>query len=345
MMFMSSFFDTFRKAIEPEDQIKKTAQAADDPVRKHLEAHASFAARHVSTFLYGSYKRNTAEGDIKDVDIVVVTNFRTSDDPVEVLEALKDTLAELYEQPTLADQRRSIRVDRPLPNIPRCKLTLDVIPAIYQGRPDEPLWVPDREKARWVLSHPRGHLQHTSNLNARSFQGRTFVPLVKMMKGWWRYQFERQNIGTAAHERKPKGFWIEVMTGQYVNLSKASYPELIVALLEKAFSEFQQFRTNGKIPELKDPGLKRQTIKTSMTGEEFAFFLDTMEESLAWAREALYASNERRASEYWQKFFGPRFPLAGDMSKSASLLGAAVRPSGLSFPDKALIPPKPQGFA
>jgi hypothetical protein len=82
-----------------------------------------------------------------------------------------------------------------------------------------------------------------------------------------------------------------------------------------------------------------------MTGEEFEFFLDTMEESLAWAREALYASNERRASEYWQKFFGPSFPLAGDVSKSASLLSAAVRPSGLSFPDKALIPPKPQGFA
>src|SRR6266436_1763639 len=211
MMTMTSSFDDFRKAIEPKDQIKKIARAADDPVREHLEAHESFAARHVSTFLYGSYKRNTAEGDIKDVDIVVVTNFTTHDDPVEVLEELKDSLAELYEEPDLADQRRSIRVDQPLPEIPGCKLTLDVIPAIYQGTSDEPLWVPDREKEQWVLSHPRGHLQHTSNLNARSFQGRTFVPLVKMMKWWWQYQFEWRHTGTAAHKRKPKGFWIETM--------------------------------------------------------------------------------------------------------------------------------------
>jgi tRNA nucleotidyltransferase (CCA-adding enzyme) len=75
MQTMFSAFEGFRKAIEPDGRVKKIAQAADDPVREHLEGHHSFAKRHVTTFLYGSYKRHTAEGDIKDVDLVVVTNF------------------------------------------------------------------------------------------------------------------------------------------------------------------------------------------------------------------------------------------------------------------------------
>jgi Second Messenger Oligonucleotide or Dinucleotide Synthetase domain len=352
MQTMRSSFEEFRKTIEPDEGIQKIAQAADDPVREHLEGHWSFAERHVTTFLYGSYKCHTAEGDIKDVDLVVVTNLTMKTNPIEVLEELRNSLAELYGEPDLADQRRSIRVDRPLPEIPGCKLTLDVIPAIYQGKPEEPLWVPDREKKQWVLSHPRGHIQYTSELNAQSSQGRMFVPLVKMMKYWWKYQFERWHTGTQAHRRKPKGFWVEVMTGEYTDLSKRSYPELVVSLLENAFGELKTFRTDGKIPELKDPGLKRQnpglkhpTIKTSMTGEEFRFFLGTMEKSLKWAKEALRADNERRASECWQEVFGPSFPLTEETSKSISLLSAPVKPSGLGFPNRPVMPQRPEGFA
>src|SRR6266568_6015271 len=62
------------------------------------------------------------------------------------------------------------------------------------------------------------HYQYTSELNKRSFQGVAFVRLTKMMKWWWRYQFNLRQGGTTAHRRKPKGFWIEVMTGQYANL-------------------------------------------------------------------------------------------------------------------------------
>jgi len=344
MQTMWSSFEEFRKTIEPDERVQKIAQAADDPVREHLEGHRSFAKRHVTTFLYGSYKRHTAEGDIKDVDLVVVTNFTLEDDPIDVLEELWDSLADLYEEPDLAEQRRSIRVDRPLPEIAGCKLTLDVIPAIYQGKSDGPLWVPDREKKLWVPSHPRRHIEYTTALNARSYQGR-FVPLVKMMKHWWKYQFERGHAGAEAHKRKPKGFWIEVMTGQYTDLSKQSYPELVVSLLENAFSKLKKFRTDGKIPELDDPGLKHEMIKTSITGEEFRFFLRIMEESLTWAKEALHADNERRASEWWQRVFGPSFPLTEETSKSVTLLGAAVKPSGLSFPNRPIMPQKPQGFA
>lgn len=353
MQQMLVSFDEFRKAIEPEEKRKKYAQKADDPVREHLANHKSFAKRHVTTFLYGSYRRHTAEGDIKDVDLVVVTNFTTKDKPISVLNELKDSLAELYEKPELADQRRSIRIDRPLPDVPGAKLTLDVIPAIYQNaaNPEGPLWVPDREKKCWIPSHPKGHIAYSNNLSSQSKLENGFVRLSKMMKWWWRYQFETLKPTVAAHERKPKGFWIEVMTGKYANLSKESYPELIVTTMENAFKEFKSFRQTRVLPVLPDPGLKDyldpayRTVKTSMTQVEFEFFLGVLEQSLDLAQQALYAPTERRASELWQLVFGPKFLLAPLESHSSGLLSTAVTPSGLTFPNKPVVPRKPGGFA
>jgi len=353
MQTMSKYFEEFRQEIEPDPDRKKEAQEADDPVREHLETHACFADRHVATFLYGSYKRNTAEGNIKDVDVVVVTNYTTADDPIHVLNDLKDALGELYDEPDLADQRRSIRIDRPLPDVPGSELTLDVIPAIYQDEddPDGPLWVPDRDQNEWIPSHPKGHIRRASELNAQSHQERAFVRLTKMMKAWWKYQFEIHKPDVASHQRKPKGFWIEVMVGEYADLTKESYPELIVALLENSLDAFESFRTTGIVPCLPDPGLRNyadpeyQTVKTSMDDDEFGFFLDVLEESLGWAREALNATSEYEASKAWQEFFGTAFPQAQDDRVTTNLLTPAAVPSVATFPDRPVVPRKPGGFA
>ncbi len=353
MQTMSKYFEDLRKEIEPNKERKEEAQKADDPVREHLESHECFADRHVTTFLYGSYKRSTAVGDIKDVDIVVVTNFTIDDDPVEVLDELKDALAKLYDEPDLSDQRRSIRIDRPLPDVPDSELTLDVIPAIYQDEddPDGPLWVPDRDKEKWIPSHPKAHIQYASDLNAQSHQERAFVRLTKMMKSWWKYQFEKRKPGVEGHERKPKGFWIEVMTGEYADLTRESYPEMIVAVLENAFAAFKSFRTDGIIPDLPDPGLKDysdpeyRSVKTSMDEDEFGFFLDVLEESLGWAREALNAGSEYEASQSWRKFFGDVFPQAPD-DRANSLFTPAAAPAVGTFPNRPVMPRnKPEGFA
>ena len=342
---LNAQFDELRSAIEPTTARKTEAKKADDPVREHLQSHDSFSEHHVATFLYGSYKRRTAICDIKDVDLVVVTNFTTDYDPVDVLNTLKNSLGELYEGAELADQRRSIRVNRPLPDDPESEMTLDVIPAIYQDEAGGPLWVPDREKTHWAESDPQGHIDHTSELNADSHQGNSFVRLSKMMKWWWQYQWDRLNPSAEAHSRKPKGFWIEVMCGQFADLSKESYPELILALLENAFAEFESYRQTAVMPELADPGLQDQTIKTSMTDNEFSAFLDVLGQALTDARTAVGAKTEREAAEQWRKLFGDKFPLPPEAPKSSSLLKAAAAPGGLSFPAKPLIPSKPAGFA
>jgi predicted nucleotidyltransferase len=342
---LNAQFDELRSAIEPATARKTEAKKADDPVREHLQSHDSFSEHHVATFLYGSYKRRTAICDIKDVDLVVVTNFSTDDDPVDVLNALKNSLRELYDGAELADQRRSIRVNRPLPDDPDSELTLDVIPAIYQDEAGGPLWVPDREKTKWIESHPQGHIDFTSELNADSHQGNSFVRLSKMMKWWWQYQWVKLGPSAEEHLRKPKGFWIEMTCGEFADLTKESYPEMIVALLENAFAEFESFRQTRVMPELPDPGLPDQTIQTSMTDNEFSVFLDVLEQALIDARAGVGAKTEREAAQQWRKLFGDKFPLPTEESKSSSLLKAAVTPGGLSFPAKPLIPSKPAGFA
>jgi predicted nucleotidyltransferase len=347
-MKLNWYFDELKAAIEPDQKYKEQAQKADDPVREHLRTHISFADYHIYTFLYGSYVRNTAIGNIKDVDLVIICNYSNYSSPLILLNKLRDSLAILYGDANLADQRRSIRVDQPLPDTYNSKLTLDVIPAIYQSGSDGALWVPDREKREWTASNPREHMAHTTRLNAASHQGR-FVPLAKMMKLWWKYQFEARRPWVESFKRKPKGFWVETMTGQFVNLSKDSYPELIVSVFENAFSNFKRFRIDGKIPNLEDPGLPGKSIKTSMTANEFSFFLDTLEESLTLAQEAANVTSESRAVELWQAIFGTPGEISNSLKgtgDSSSLLKPAAVLSGseLRFPDKPLEPKNPGGF-
>lgn len=346
-MKLNWYFDELKSAIEPDTKYKEYAQKADDPVREHLRTDASFADYYANSFLYGSYARSTAIGNIKDVDLVIICNYSNYSSPLNLLNKLRESLEGLYGNASLGDQRRSIRVDEPLPDIPDLELTLDVIPTIYQNGSDGPLWVPDREKREWTPSHPRGHMAHTTRLNAASSQWR-FVPLAKMMKWWWKHQFQVKQPWVESFKRKPKGFWVETMTGQFVDLSGESYPELIVSVFENAFNTFKKFRNDHRIPNLDDPGLAGKSIKTSITEDEFAFFLNTLEESLAIAREAANATTEARAAELWQTLFGDTAETSKSLkgTSGGSLLKSAAVTSGnsLRFPNQPVEPKKPGGF-
>lgn len=345
-MKLNWYFDELKSAIEPDPEYKENAQKADDPVRNHLRDHESFSHRYKNSFLYGSYARNTSVGNIKDVDIVIVCDYSHYSSPLTLLNELRDSLGFLYDDIDLGDQRRSIRVDRPLPEVHGSELTLDVIPAIYQDGPDGLLWVPDREKREWTASHPRGHMSYTTGLNAASHNGRSFVPLAKMMKWWWKYQFESKNPWVETFRRKPKGFWIETLAGQFVDLSKENYPELIVSVFENAYAELAGFRSTRRIPELQDPAIDGKKIKTSITEDEFDFFLDRLEESLQIAIEAAETTSESRAVELWNVLFGQDADIAKSLKGRKQLLKPAYTPAvtQLQFPNRPIEPKKPGGF-
>ena len=232
-----------------------------------------------------------------------------------------------------------------MPDDPESELTLDVIPAIYVDEAGGRLWVPDREKKDWILSHPQGHIDKTSDLNARSYQKNTFVRLTKTMKWWWQYQWERRNTV----RRKPYSQTEGVLDRSDMRTVCESEEGILPGADPRTFGEcvrrLRRLSNDRRVPELPDPGLSEHTIKTSMTDTEFTLFLEVLEQSLNNARAAADATTERRAAQWWQKLFGDKLPLPAEESKSASLLKPAAVPSTLSFPNKALIPSKPAGFA
>jgi hypothetical protein len=304
MAKLNSLFDTFLTNINPDDQAVEYAQEAHKPVRECLENQDEFKERVTGSFLYGSYKRYTAVGDIKDVDIVLLTDFDTEEDtPESVLRQLKAALASCYDDPENPQyQRRSIRIDDPLPDNPEVYMTLDIIPAVITTDKDGPLLVPDRDAQEWILTHPRGHLRHSTELNESADS--KYVPLVKIMKWWWKYQCEERQ--PAVERPKPKGFWVECLTGEMHDPEQSAWADHFVAVLENIVEAYQDV---VRVPELDDPGLEEETIKTSMTLEEFEVFMEAASDSLQQAKAAIDEEDKVESSQLWREIFGENFPL------------------------------------
>lgn len=308
MTKLNTLFEMFLRNIEPDKKAVKYAYLAHEPVRDFLENDEDFGEFFEDSFLYGSYKRHTAVGDIKDVDIVVLTNFDPESEeytPIKVLRKLKSALAKYYEDPENPEyQRRSIRINQPLPDNKEVKMTLDIIPAVAPNGEDEPLLVPDRDVEEWIISHPKGHLDYASELNKPENSEGRFVPLVKIMKWWWKYQCELRQPDL--ERPKPKGFWIEVLTGENFDSTKYDWVDHFIATLENISEKYSDVT---EVPELQDPGIPEETIKTSMAFDEFQVFMEAINESLEQARLAQSEVDDLKSSEIYREIFGDSFPL------------------------------------
>jgi len=319
---MPSLNDSFNQllhAINPDDDAVKYAQRAHEPVREFLESDEEFGQYTAGTFLYGSYARQTAVGDIKDVDIVVLTNFdpqSTDDSPQKVLSRLKEALARYYEDPENPDyQRRSIRINDPLPDAKDVTMTLDIIPAVATGGDDGPLLVPDREVKEWIQSHPKGHMAHTTRLNRKEYSGGSFVPSVKLVKWWWKYQCSTRFPDVVRPQ--PKGFWLEVLTGECFDPAQSRWADHFTRFLESALD---RYRASSQVPELPDPGLSGQNIKTGMTLAEFRAFVGVAEWSLDIAGQARATEDPAEGARLWRKLFGTCFPRQEDDGAAPKIL-------------------------
>ncbi len=317
MARLESAFAEFISNIEPSEKEKKFAQDAHLPIREYLENDGLFKEYFESSFLYGSYKRNTATGNIKDIDIIVLTHFNPEETtPETALTLLKEALGRYYETPNNEEyQTRSIRVNNPLPD-ENTGMTLDVIPAIALGGEEDPILVPDRELQKWKKSNPKAHLKSISELNAEDYSNSMLVPLVKMMRWWWTFQAKQRK--PEEEKVRPKGFWLECLVAQLFDRTKTSWAEHFVAVLEAISENYTQ---NSGVPALPDPGLPGISISTGMNQEEFNFFLQVVDESLAMAKQALNETDESQSLLAWAEIFGDFFPLE---SKTILVSGLAL---------------------
>lgn len=340
MAILNKQFEEFLSNINPDEKAVQYAIDAHEPVRECLEKVDDFKQYIEGSFLYGSYKRHTAVGDIKDVDIVVLTNFDLEDEkntPQSVLRKLKAALARCYDDPENPQyQRRSIRIDEPLPDEEDVEMTLDIIPAVVVTDKESPLKVPDRIVKEWIWSHPKGHLKYTSDLNSQENSKGRFVPLVKIMKSWWSYQCEVRQPD--AERPQPKGFWVEILTGENFDNEQTALADHFIAVLENVSSKYTEAE---EVPELKDPSIENETVKSSMTMDEFEVFIEAINESLEQAILARDATDKLKSSELWREIFGETFPLYDEEetleTKAESVkapLGSTSHAKPLPWPEK-----------
>ncbi|ETT74128.1 hypothetical protein C173_10021 [Paenibacillus sp. FSL R7-277] len=331
-MITQAQFISFLRNIEPSPTTKSNASDGHIKLRNYLHGHFAYKQKYVNSFLTGSYKRDTAirpkivEGETArpDVDIIVVTNHTRSHNPQEVITILYDALKPAY--PTIRPQNRSV-------GIKTDKVDIDVVPIIAPYGMEGTLYIPDRKKVQWIETNPPNHTSWTTEVNQGS--GERFKPLVKLMK-WWR----REN-GTNA--KKPKGFVIECIVAECMDRNQTQYGELFVGTLERIVDKYAISIALKVVPVIQDPGVSFNSVTNGMTFEAFERFYNKVKLHAIIGREAINELDAEKSLQKWRVLFGGQFPKSG-MTQTNSLIASAISPS-LSFPNHAVEPKKPEGFA
>jgi hypothetical protein len=296
-------FNELLALIEPKDERLRLAAELPAIIRDELTQAPQLRTCEPHTLLVGSYRRHTAVGDIKDVDIaVIVERSYANSTPNVVLDDLAMALDRARHRKRLRridrrDQRRSIRCELPDNNF-----NIDLVPVVaVTGETRGDLWIPDRDQRRWRLTRSVGYLDTFSKLNAKS--GQKLVPLVKRLK-WWRHQH-----GIDRHQAK--SFWIEALV---VELSRTneitfegSWPEIAERALRAMYRCCLPVYSHGKgTPVVPDPMIPNANVAHNWQRDSFEEFFGKLNRSRKAAATAV-SSMDGAANRAWRQAFGNEF--------------------------------------
>jgi hypothetical protein len=329
---LTSYFGELLKNIEPPQNRQYAAVEVSERVREFLKNHEDFPTSDPYSRLSGSYRRHTAVGDIKDVDIIVKVDASLEESPGLVIRNLKNTLNSLPDalglkgHSEIKQSRRSVHVyfeDK--------DFHLDVVPAIVPKEIDQKLYVPDKSWGKWIESNPIGYCRHLSELNDK-YNGKV-VPLIKLVKHFRDYNMKIM---------KPKSYWLESLVVYHVKSGSIdmSQPiaEIFRDLMSAIYNKFAPLlgRDDEATPHIPDPMLGND-ISWNWDRTHFETFMNRVKEAKEVAAKALETGNQEEAIKLWQSVFGDeKFPKA--VSKTSSKLSdfapgvAFVGSSGLINP-------------
>src|SRR6266511_1136454 len=191
-------FKILLKGIEPSSQKADDAKRYTGAVRDLLnDRQKLLKVVDPHTRLVGSYARETAILDIKDVDVLVFVDSEYKDaKPADVLGTLAQVMRAYPDADVQVDpQRRSVRIV-----LRAGSYQLDIVPSVLNPNVDSPLFVPDRPKGKWIKSDPVGYGMTLTRLNKE--HGDKVVPLIKLIKAW---RDEQMKIC------RPKSYTLEAM--------------------------------------------------------------------------------------------------------------------------------------
>jgi len=308
MLSLTEHFAEFLSNIQPIEEKAGLARDIPAKVRDYIKDSEKITTVDPHSRLSGSYARNTAIKEIKDVDILLIIDpsYEDGEDSaVKVINNLVDALDGLPEalgdengyidsDAAVKRQRRSVHVHV---TVDKQEFDLDLVPTIAADGIEEPLSVPDRDLSRWIQSDPLGYGLALSNLNQDL--SKKIVPLIKIFKHWRDVQMKY---------KKPKSYWLECMVYKHAKAGKldiddASYGELFLSLLIAIQDDYNdELEKEGSVPAVKDPMLGNNVAKT-WTCEEFKSFMRRVEESRNIAERALTTDSEEDAIALWQRLF------------------------------------------
>jgi len=289
-MEMTSYFKGLLKNIEPDPKNVKLAKKSHEEVRDFLIVDDEISKANPETFLSGSYARETAINDIKDVDIVLIIDLdRSITEPVVTLAWLQVSLQNKYSK--VKQQGRSVNV------VNDKGFSLDIVPATPLSNRSGPLWIPDREAKAWVSTHPKKQIKFSSERN-KDTEG-YYVHLIKIIKFW------RDRL--ISEKAKPNSYIIESLISKCIVSKQDSYGNAVKNIFYYIYSTYQSYLNVGSVPKISDPGYGSVNVAKRWNFDEFSAFMTEVDASYNIAIEALKSDDESESIKLWRKLFGNKF--------------------------------------
>lgn len=331
-------FTEFIKDITPSETTVSNCQSAHTNVRKALLKDEGFKDQVKRVFLGGSYKRSTAirpktkngSTERPDVDLYVVVDGSPWDsDPAALMDDLYAALNRARDDLGITAIKRN-----------RCSIAMSINKAdldvsILLERQDDDLYrIGNRNTGEWYKTDPEEHTNWSATQNTRC-SGR-FNPMTRMVK-WAR----RQNKTVSRH---PKSFALETFIAPHVSETETHYGQLFHDWCQSFLDAYAVNRLLGTCPLLEDPAVPGGNILAGVTNEEFCAYYDKIEKHRDDAAKALMEDDQDKATDYWRRIFGDRFPKPKQSGQSTKRDAAAMSP--LSFTTAKAVPTaRPAKFA
>ena len=289
-MQLTSYFSGLLGNIEPKPEFVKKAQKAHEDLRDLLKKDEQISKANPDSFLSGSYARDTAINDIKDVDVILLIdldcNKTTPDIAVGWLQA---SLQNYYSK--VIPQGRSVQVTADN------GVKLDVVLAVPISHRDGPVKIPDRDVKEWVVSHPKGQISFATQRHKDT--GEFYKHLVKIMK-YWRDRIADSNA-------RVKSYILESLVAECISTEPQSYADAVVYILNCIYQRYSSYLSVALVPKIYDPGYSSVNVAKRWKFSEFSAFLAKIKTSFKIARAALDSDNEEQSIRLWRELFGSKF--------------------------------------
>lgn len=313
--------------INPSPTTNARSKTAHSAVREALWADEGYRDQLIRDFLGGSYKRQTAirpvtkNGDTErpDVDIyIVVRGGPGTTTPEELIDDLFRALDR---------NRKRLNITRLKRN--RCSIAISTnsadmdISPLLERQADGYYRIGNRTTGEWYATDPEEHSNWSSRRNEALSE--RFKPTVKLLK-WARRENPTQN-------RHPKSFALEAIVGAHMSGTESHYGKIVHGMFDRFVDAYSFERSLGMCPSIEDPAIPGADLLAGVTGEAFSAYYDKIKAHRDDAARALGADDQEKATRYWRRIFGDRFPAAKSDANASTARSAAVM-SPLAFPSE-----------